>query len=401
MKLAYFMNTYPLISTTFIRREIEAHERAGVPILRFAIRPWDSALVDPKDIAEAQKVTYLLRLGAVRLVAGALREAVLNPVRMARALAATLHLIRKARTERWKNFAYLLEAVALKQRTVAAGVTHLHTHFSSNSAAVAMLCRMLGGPPYSVTVHGPDELYVMEENAVALKLRHAAFFAVITEYCRGVVDGHTGGAFADKLKVLRCGLDLRDFETVTAVPDTKHLVCVGRLCAAKAQTALVEALAQVVEAHPGVKLLLIGDGDTRPDIEALIARHGLEAHVTLAGWKSGAEVQEAIRQARALVLPSLAEGLPIVLMEAFALGRPVLSTTITGIPELVDDSCGWLAAPGDAQALVAPLEDLLTRSPEALTQMAGIGRARVEQLHDQDRNAALLRDLFRDSTPPR
>lgn len=394
MKLAYFMNTYPLISTTFIRREIEAHERAGHPIGRYAIRPWEGELVDPKDRAEAEKVTYLLKLGGARLVAGFVGEALRNPLRMARALAATVHLTRKAKVERWKNVAYLLEAVALKRLTVAAGVDHLHTHFSSNSAAVAMLSRLLGGPSFSVTVHGPDELYVMEENALTLKLQHAAFFAVITEYCRGVVDGHSAGAFADKLEILRCGLDLRDFAEVTEVPDTKVLVCVGRLCEAKAQTALVEALAQVVPQHPDVKLVLIGDGDTRPAVEALVARHGLHDHVELAGWKSGAEVQAAIRAARALVLPSLAEGLPIVLMEAFAMGRPVLSTTITGIPELVDDSCGWLAAPGDAQALVAPLQDLLTRSPQELTEMARVGRARVEALHDQDKNAAALRALF-------
>jgi hypothetical protein len=213
MKLAYFMNTYPLISTTFIRREIEAHQRAGVPVLRYAIRPWDEALVDPKDIAEAEKVTYLLGLGGARLVAGFLREVLVNPLRTARALAATVHLTRRAKAERWKNIAYLLEAVALKRLTLAEGVGHIHTHFSSNSAAVAMLSRLLGGPSYSVTVHGPDELYVMEENALSLKLQHAAFFAVITEYCRGVVDGYSKGAFAEKLEILRCGLDLRDFET--------------------------------------------------------------------------------------------------------------------------------------------------------------------------------------------
>lgn len=398
MTFAYFMNAYPIISTTFIRREIEAHERAGHAIRRFAVRRWHADLVDPVDIAEAKRVTYLLDDGAPRLIAGFLTEAVRNPRRMARAVGATLHMMRKTATARWKPLAYLLEAVSLKRQTVAEGIDHLHVHFSTNSAAVAMLSHLLGGPSYSVTVHGPDELYVMEENALNLKLAHSAFFAVITEYCRSVVDTHSAGAHADKLEIVRCGLDMDNFTDPTEVPDTQTLVCVGRLCEAKAQTLLVQALAQVVPRHPDVRLVLIGDGDTRPQIEALIEQHGLHENVELAGWRSGAEVREAVRGARALVLPSLAEGLPIVLMEAFALGRPVLSTTITGIPELVDDSCGWLAAPGDVQALVGPLDDLLTKSPRELTEMGRIGRARVERWHDQDKNAAHLRDLIAEYT---
>ena len=394
MKLAYLMNTYPITSTTFVRREIEAHERAGVPVDRFAIRPWADRLVDPRDIAEAGRVTYLLGKGAARLVGGFVAEAAANPLGMTRALAATFALIRAARRERWKNPVYLLEAVALKRDAAARGIDHVHVHFSTNSAAVAMLSHRLGGPGYSVTVHGPDELYVLAENAVELKLRHAAFFAAITEYCRGVLDDHTGHALSDRIRIVGCGLDMSEFPAPTDVPDSETLVCVGRLCEAKAQTLLVAALAQVVADHPGVRLVLIGDGDTRPEIERLVAEHGLAGHVELAGWKSNADVRAALTAARALVLPSLAEGLPIVLMESFALGRPVLSTRITGIPELVDDSCGWLVEPGDVAALVPALKALLAATPDRLSEMGRIGRARVEAMHDQDRNAAQLRALI-------
>ena len=394
MKFAYLMNAYPMTSTTFIRREIEAHERAGFEVDRFAIRPWSEALVDPRDIDEARRVTYLLGSGAGRLLLGFVAETLTNPVGMSRAIAATTHLIGKAKAERWKNLAYLLEAVSLKRQAVGRGIDHIHTHFSSNSAAVALLSRCLGGPGYSVTVHGPDDLYVLEENAVARKLEHAAFFAVITEYCRGVVDAHTGGAFAEKLHIVRCGLDLQEFNAPSDVPEGQVLVCVGRLCAAKAQHLLVEALARVVGRYPGVKLVLIGDGDTRSRIEQTIAAQGMERNVELAGWRTNAQVREALKGARALVLPSLAEGLPIVIMESFALGRPVLSTVINGIPELVDETCCWLVAPGDVDALVPALEALLAADRDALSEMGRIGRARVEELHDQDANAARLRDLI-------
>ena len=395
MTFAYFMNTYPMTSSTFIRREIEAHERAGFTVARYAIRPWETALVDPLDVAEAARVTYLLNVGSRRLLGGLLVEALANPRGVARALGATAHLMGKASQARWKPLAYLVEAVALKRMTVARGIHHIHTHFSTNSAAVAMLSRLLGGPSYSVTVHGPDELSVMEENAVALKLRHAAFFAAITEYCRSVVDAHTKGAFAEKLKIVRCGLHMKEFDVPSEVPDNRTLVCVGRLCEAKAQTLLVEGLAHVVAKYPDVQLILIGDGDTRPAIEHAISRHGLARNVTLAGWRTNDDVRTALRGARALVLPSLAEGLPIVIMESFALGRPVLSTAIDGIPELVDGSCGWLAEPGDVTALAALLDEVFSTPRDRLTEMGRAGNARVKSCHDQDVNAARLRVLIR------
>lgn len=394
MKFAYFLNMYPMTSSTFIRREIAAHERQGIEVARFAIRRWDQALVDPLDIAEAQKVSYLLDGGLLRLVRAFAVETVQNPRGLLRALGATTRMIVAGRGRRLKTVVYFLESVLLKQWTTARGIDHLHAHFSTNSAGVAMLSHLMGGPRYSLTIHGPDELFEMSENALTLKVQHAAFVAAITDYCRKVVDEHTQGRFTDKIRIVHCGLDFRDFPAATDVPDTRDLVCVGRLCKAKAQPLLVEAMAEVVRDFPDTRLILIGDGEERPAIETTIAEHGLEENVVLAGWKSNVEVRAAITAARALVLPSLAEGLPIVIMESFALGRPVVSTRITGIPELVDSSCGWLAEPGDRASLVAALKALLSTSPEDLTRMGREGRARVERAHDQDRSAADLRALI-------
>ena len=284
--------------------------------------------------------------------------------------------------------------MVLKQQLVARGIGHVHAHFSTNSAAVVMLSRLMGGPGYSMTLHGPDELYEMAENALTLKVHHASFVAVITEYCREVVDEHTGRQYGDKIHIVRCGLDMAEFAGVSDVPDSLDLVCVGRLCKAKAQPLLVEAVAEVVPAYPDMKLILIGDGEERGEVERRIAAHDLSRNVELVGWKSNADVRAALTRARALVLPSLAEGLPIVIMESLALGRPVLSTRITGIPELVDADCGWLAEPGDRATLVQALKAVLSHSPEDLSRMGRIGRDRVAALHDQDRNAAALRDLI-------
>jgi glycosyltransferase involved in cell wall biosynthesis len=394
MKLAYLLNAYPMTSTTFIRREIEAHERHGVPVDRFAIRPWDQDLVDPHDIAEKARVFYLLGGGLLPLVAAFLRESLGNPKGVARALRATGHLIRRASGNRLRTIVYFLEAVHLKQQAVARGITHMHTHFSTNSAAVAMLSQLMGGPGYSITIHGPDELYDMARNALTLKVHHARFVAVISAYCREVVDAHTARRYGDKIHIVRCGLDMAEFTGISDVPDSRELVCVGRLCKAKAQPLLVEAVAEVVLEHPDLKLILIGDGEERGEVERRIAALDLSRNVELAGWKSNSDVRAALSRSRALVLPSLAEGLPIVIMESLALGRPVVSTRITGIPELVDADCGWLAEPGDRATLVEALKAVLSQPPQVLSRMGRTGRARVAALHDQDRNAAVLRDLI-------
>lgn len=398
MKFAYLMNSYPMTSTTFIRREIEAHEQAGCDVKRFAIRPWEDDLVDPRDIEEKKITYYLLRQGALTIPMAVLREIVTNPVGFARGLRATLRMMGLARGNRVVQPAYLLEAVLLKQKTLEAGIDHLHTHFSSNSASVALLSHIMGGPTYSMTVHGPDELLVMTENGLTDKVRYATFVAAISRYCQGVIDTHTGEAYSDKIRVVRCGLDLSAFETLQDVPDNKMLVCIGRLCKAKAQVLLVEALAEVVKNHPDVKLVLIGDGEERSAVEGAVARLLLQDHVELAGWKKNADVRQALLQSRAMVLPSLAEGLPIVIMESLALCRPVVTTEICGIPELVDDTCGWLAHPGDKETLVECLEAVLSRTPEELTEMGRTGRQRVLALHDQQANAAALRQLIFD--PP-
>ncbi|WP_420339125.1 glycosyltransferase [Roseibium sp.] len=134
--------------------------------------------------------------------------------------------------------------------------------------------------------------------------------------------------------------------------------------------------------YPDIKVILVGDGESRADVEAAIKEHAVEDHVILHGWGSNSEVQDFIKSSRALVLPSYAEGLPIVLMEALALTRPVITTTIAGIPELVNTSCGWLIEPGDEHALAEAFRSALSADPRTLQAMGEKGRQRVTSMHD-------------------
>jgi colanic acid/amylovoran biosynthesis glycosyltransferase len=399
MRVGYVMNTYPVTSATFIRREIGALEAQGVEVTRFAIRPWGERLVDPADQAEAQRVRYLL-VGAPRLMFMALREKLRNPRGMWRAGRAAWQLARAAGPGSLvRHVAYLLEAVHLKQ--AAAGLDHLHAHFSTNTAAVALLCARLGGPGYSFTAHGPDEFDDPAASSLALKVQEARFVVAITDFARTRLALAAGMAQWNKLHVVRCGVDLTALPPAPPPDAAAPFVCVGRLCTQKAQEVLIAAMADLHRTHPAARLVLLGDGDARPRIEAAIAAHGLQDAVTLHGWADNATVARKLAEARALVLPSFAEGLPIVIMEAFARARPVVSTYIAGIPELVDPQCGWLVPAGNRMALADALRAAMDASPAELSRMGDKGRMRVEAQHDLHDSAAKLWALFADATAAR
>lgn len=395
MKIGYMMNVYPVISGTFIRREIHALERLGVEVERYSIRQAPHELVDPRDKEEQARTRYFLSGRLHELIGRSLLEVVTNPVGMVRALGAWGQLVWNAGGRTIPHLAYLMEAVSLKRQAVADGIDHIHTHFSTNPAAVAMLAHRMGGPSYSFTAHGPDELVDPRASSLALKIDEAAFVVAITNYCRTQLALAGGMQAWDKIHIVRCGLDLSEFEPGDPPSaDNTTLVCVGRLCPQKGQTLIPEAVAAVAGKHPDLRIVLIGDGETRPAIEAEIRRLGLEGRIELAGWASNAEVTRAIKDARALLLPSFAEGLPIVLMEALALHRPVITTYIAGIPELVDAGCGWIFPAGSEAGLTAALDAVMTSSPADLAAMGAEGRTRVETHHDQNANAAVLKSLF-------
>ena len=202
-----------------------------------------------------------------------------------------------------------------------------------------------------------------------------------------------------KIHVVHCGVDdeflLRPSLNIPAEP---RLVCVGRLCEQKGQLLLLDAVAQLAAEGLQFKLVLVGDGPLRGEIEAAIARMGLQEHVEMSGWASNSQVRQHILASRAMVLPSFAEGLPVVLMEALALGRPVISTYVAGIPELVEEGrSGWLVPPGSVEALTQAMRCALQLPVEQLEEMGSAGAVRVAQRHNVAYEASSLAALFRSS----
>jgi glycosyltransferase involved in cell wall biosynthesis len=403
MKIAYLVNQYPKVSHTFIRREIRALERTGIEVLRFALRGWDNPLADPEDICERECTRYVLRDGIAALALATLRQALSTPRRFAVALRLALKMSRRAHRPLAFHLAYLAEACWLAPQLEAAQARHLHAHFGTNSAEVAMLVHTLSGVGYSFTVHGADELDRPEFIGLAEKIRRSAFVVAISSFCRGQLLRWVEHEQWNKVRVVYCGIE-REFHDVprTAIPDLPRLVCVGRLCGEKGQHLLLDAAAVLAREAMDFEIVLAGDGEMRPQLEAAIARLGLERRIRITGWISSAQVRDEISAARTLVLPSFYEGLPIVIMEAMALRRPVLTTYVAGIPELVvHGETGWLIPAGEIDELVAAIRRCLTTPSNELARMGEKGYERVLARHDADRQAERLARLFREAAPAR
>jgi glycosyltransferase involved in cell wall biosynthesis len=399
MKIAYVINQYPQASHSFIRREIAALESLGVEVHRFTVRRWPQQLVDSGDQLERSKTRAVLEgpkpLLLARLLIATFLSALTRPAAFFRALRQAIQLGRRA-GRLPVHLIYLAEACVLRRWIAATGATHVHAHFGTNSAAVAMLIRALGGPPYSFTVHGPEEFERPHELALDLKSRHAACVFAVSAFGRAELQRLCRPEDHPKLHVIRCGLDAAYLSAEpTEVPDVPRLVCMGRLAEQKGQLVLIDAAAKLKSAGTNFDLLLIGDGPLRGPIESRITQLHLSDRVRLAGWMTHDQIRHELLNARAMVLPSFAEGLPVVLMESLALGRPVITTPVAGVPELVtENESGWLVSPGDVAALADAMHRALTTSTADLTRMGRAGAAKVREQHDACREAEkLLRSL--------
>ena len=397
MRVAYLVNQYPQPSQAFIRREIRALEEQGCEVARFTVRRYRGNLVDPADQEEQARSVGILDQGALVLLKDTVLAAVSSPGRFWRALRMTWQHGRRGDRGRLVQLVYLAEAAALKRLLSAAGVDHVHAHFGTNSTEVALLCRMLGGAGYSFTAHGPEEF----DRVIALHLRdkvHYSRFAVcISSYGRSQMWRWIDFEDWSKVKVVHCGVDEQFLESgdPAPVPDSRDFVCVGRLVGQKGQLVLAEAARRLRDAGETFRIHLLGDGPLRGEIERFIARHRLEDCLKLHGFASGADVRRRIMEARATVLPSFAEGLPVAIMESLALGRPCVTTYVAGIPELVEPGkTGWLVPAGDADALTAAMAEVLHSAPAALTEMGRLGRRRVRERHDVAEEASRLRRYF-------
>lgn len=400
--VAYLTGQYPKMSHTFIQREVAGLRALGVEVRTCQVRAAPPAQIAPDQEAEAAATFTILDAARLphRLAGAHLRLLLRAPGAWGRALRLAWRTRQPGLRAGLYQLFYFAEAGVLADHLHRIRAVHLHNHFADSSGSVAMLAAELAGLPWSFTEHGPNLFFAPERWRLDEKVARARFVACISHFCRSQMMLFSDPAHWPKLEIVRCGIEPERYGTAPNRPAgaAPRLLFIGRLAAVKGVPVLLQALAQLAPAHPGLGLTLIGDGPDRAALAAQAAALGLSERVVFAGLQGEAEVAEALAAHDMLVLPSFAEGVPVVLMEAMASRLPVVATRVGGVAELVrDGESGLLVAPGDADGLSEAIDTLLN-DPSRARRMGAAGRAFVLARHDVRQEAARLAGLIAAAT---
>jgi glycosyltransferase involved in cell wall biosynthesis len=400
MIIAYMSALYARASDSFIRGEVRQLRARGHTVYTFSARRGSlSELVSDDIRREYENTEYLVDGGISRLFLSGLKAFFRSPAKMFAAAKLAIRTSPPGLKAHLWQFAYLLEAALLAEHMRKKGVQHLHNHIAEGSATISMLASLLTDIPYSLTVHGPGEFDRAVFLALDEKIKRCRFVAAISEFARSQLYRWCDYQCWPKIHVVHCGVS-EEFLSQQPRPVTAggRLVCVGRLSIEKGHLLLVEAVGRLVTEGLHFEVVVIGDGPMKDDIKSLVEERGLKDHVRLVGWMSSEAVREEILRSHVLVMPSFAEGLPVAIMEALALERPVICTHIAGIPELVQPGiCGWLVPPGSVEALTNAMREALQMPLDQLQKLGHSGRMRVAERHNQSTEVGKLEALISQS----
>lgn len=405
MPIAYLVGRYPAITHTFILREIQELRRQGMRIDTFSI--WGSPksdLLAEIDRTEHENTYALLPPQVIEYLRCHVHSVLRAPRDYVGTFMRAMRLSTHGLRGRLLGLSWFLEAVVVKRRCERRGIRHVHVHLNGTAPAVGLLVAHLGnggrasGPwSFSMTVHGSKEFFDVARERLARKVRAARFVVCISDFTRSQLMALVEEENWPKLHVVHCGVDTDRF----APPDAGRtrdgavqILTVGRLDNMKGLAILVEGLAELRSRGVNAALTVVGDGPRREYLKRLADRLSVGEHITWAGSVGQDEILAYYHAADVFCLPSFAEGVPVVLMEAMSTGLPVVANSITGIPELVEhDVSGMLVRPGRADLLVDAL-GRLAGEVNLRARMGCAGREKVRREFDSKEVGDALGELF-------
>ena len=398
-RMAYLVSQYPAISHTFILREVLALRKLGFEISVASVnsvdRPTEKLTQDEQD--EARKTLYLKRLSLARVLWDHLCSFAHNPFRFLQTLFFALRLGQPDLKRMLYGILYFAEAVLVARWMRKSRLPHLHVHFATPAAMVGLLASRLTHCSLSITVHGPDEFYDVTRYQLAAKIAGCSFLCVISQFARSQLMKVSSAKEWRKFEVTPLGIDPQRFppKPTKSADGRFEVLCVGRLVPAKGQHILIEALHFMVNRGGDACVRFVGDGPDRQSLELLARQLGVADRVFFEGSVNQDRIGEFYKQANAFVLPSFAEGVPVVLMEAMSVELPCITTRITGIPELIRDGIdGLLVTPSDSDELASAMLRLM-KDPSLCRDLGKSGRKRVVACYDLDTNTKRLAEVLR------
>jgi glycosyltransferase involved in cell wall biosynthesis len=402
-RLGYVVTHYPKLSQTFVANEIAELRRHGIDVVPFSLNPPDdSDLRTDAACREQQRTFYIKAAGPVPMLLAGLRCA-------ARDLGGTARFaVRALRSAGWdlKGLAWrafhIAEAMLVREHCRRNGIGHLHAQFGQATATVAWLAHDLdvaigdGALTWSFTIHGFQDFVNESQTRLDLKAAGAQFVVCVSDFTRSQLMRVTEPDDWERFHVVRCGIDFDRFAFAPRprVSSPPVICTVGRLSAEKGHNVLLDALARLRATGSDAVVELIGDGEHRAAIEEHARRLGVLDVVRFLGELPPDEVARHLAAADVFCLPSFAEGLPVSIMEAMAVGTPVVTTYVSGIPELaVDRETAMVVPAGNAKQLAYALASVLADEHLRETLVTNALR-RVRAQHDLHDNVAVLASLF-------
>jgi len=401
-KVLYITATLPALTVTFIYREIFRLRDIGVDIDCVSMNtPSDNEISDDAR-SLIQDTLYLDAVGLLHKFVGFFVVALRHPIRVARCIGIVFSARPMQGARDYARLIYhLVEAAYLSRRLDMSNYRHIHAHFINGPTSLSMFLSELSGMPFSFTMHA--SMIWLDPIAFQNKLEHCAFCASISQFNANYVAEEYGGHFADKIRIVHCGIDPEP-EPLAPSERTRdgllELLGVGQLNPRKGFHVLIEACAILRDRGLPFRCRIVGGGEQRADLEDLSNRHGLADLVTLTGPVKHDTVEQLISECDLFVLPCVIsddgwrDGIPVALMEAMFHQRTVVSTQILGIPELIEDHVsGRLVESKDPEDLATTIMELAA-TPEQCVELAMRGRDKVLAEFNNAKSAAALAGLF-------
>jgi colanic acid/amylovoran biosynthesis glycosyltransferase len=399
-RMAYLSAQHPKLSMTFITREIDELQRLGFAI---EIASVNDAEMPPEKMttvenAQAAVTHYIKRLGVLGALKAHGYALLKHPAGYLRGWRRALAFGGLDVVAQLKHAAYLTEALMVGQWMAQRQLKHVHVHLGSQPATVGLFTKVVFDVGLSITVHGADEFYDAVTQHLAEKVAGADFIVCISNFARSQLMFCSDHEHWHKLVVCRLGIDLTRFAARpykrVRTDENFHILCVGRLAAAKGQHLLVQAVAQLKAMGRPVTLDVVGAGPNAASLAALVQRLNASDYITLSGPITQDHIHEHYGRADCFSMPSFAEGIPVVLMESMSMQIPCVTTYITGIPELIiSGETSLLVPPSDVDSLVGALDKLI-QDPALAKRLGEAARIKVQADYDLPRNVGKLATIF-------
>jgi glycosyltransferase involved in cell wall biosynthesis len=392
--IAVVVSQHPAINHAVILREIRELRKQlelRTASIRGPDRPLEQLSAEERD--EANRTYFVKTQGFAGALTAAMATLFTRPASFVAGLSYAVRLSRFSPRQMFKNTGYFAEALIIGQWMRRENLRHLHSHYSST---VGLLVKQVFPISLSISFHGPDEFSDPKGFWLKQKIEASDFVRAISSYARSQLMLCCGPEHWDKIEVAYMAVDPDVFSPrpFRDAPAPVAIICVGRLAPVKAQRVLLAAIATLVRDKRSVLLHVVGGGPDRQSLEQYADSLGIRQSIIFHGFTPQEKLDELYRSADIFALPSFAEGLPGVLMEAMAMEIPCVATGITGVPELIRDGVdGLLVPPADADALASAIASLMDDAV-LRRRIAKAGRQRVLDKFSLQTNTRHLAGIF-------